>query len=361
MIPVVMSGGSGTRLWPLSRKNKPKQFLPLFGDQSLFQETITRLSGVDDLEPPIIICNEEHRFMVAEHLHELDITNAAIILEPCARNTAPAITVAAIQAQQSGNDPVLLVLSADHVIQDIRAFHKAIEAAKLQAEQGYIVTFGIVPTEAHTGYGYIKAQEKNKISKVAAFVEKPDKQTAQTYIESGNYYWNSGMFMSKASTVIGELEKFAPDILSSCLQAVGHAIKDLDFLRLEEASFSASPSGSIDYAVMEKTDNAVVIPLDAGWSDVGSWASLAEVQPHDNNNNVAIGDVLMQDVNNAYIHSDSRLVTVLGVDNIVVVETPDAVLVTSKDQAENIKSIVEELVRNNRNEVTTHRKCHDVS
>ncbi|PHS69264.1 MAG: mannose-1-phosphate guanylyltransferase/mannose-6-phosphate isomerase [Methylophaga sp.] len=358
MIPVIMSGGSGTRLWPLSRKNKPKQFLALLGEHSLFQETIIRLANIDGLEAPIVICNEDHRFMVAEHLHELAITDAKILLEPYARNTAPAIAVAAIQAQQTGNDPILLVLAADHVIRDNAAFHQAIEQAKLQAEQGYIVTFGIVPTVAHTGYGYIKAQEKNKTSSVEAFVEKPDQETAKAYVESGNYYWNSGMFMCKASTMLEELEHFAPEMLSSCHQAVVDSVEDLDFIRLGKDSFAACPSDSIDYVVMEKTDKAVVIPLDAGWSDVGSWASLWETHAHDENNNVTVGDVIIQDVNNSYIHSDSRLVTVLGVDDVVVIETPDAVLVTSKEKAENIKSVVEALIKKDRNEATTHRKCY---
>jgi mannose-1-phosphate guanylyltransferase len=356
MIPVIMSGGSGTRLWPLSRKNKPKQFLTLFGDNSLFQDTLTRLIGVNDLEPPIIVCNEDHRFMVAEQLQEIDIQNADIVLEPCARNTAPAIVLAALQAQQNGDDPILLVLAADHVIQDISVFHDAIAEAKIQAEQGYLVTFGIVPSMAHTGYGYIEAQEKNKTSKVKAFVEKPDAETAQIYVESGNYYWNSGMFMFKASTVLSELESFAPDMLSSCQQALAKSARDLDFIRMDKQSFEASPSDSFDYAVMEKTDKAVVIPLDAGWSDVGSWSSLWENNTQDDDNNVLVGDVIVQDVDNSYIHSEHRLVSVLGLDNIVVVETPDVVMVARKEQAENVKTIVDNLKKQQRDEGTMHRK-----
>jgi len=356
MIPVIMSGGSGTRLWPLSRKNKPKQFLTLFGDKSLFQETLTRLAGINDLESPIIVCNEDHRFMVAEQLQEIDIQNADVVLEPCARNTAPAIALAALQAQQAGNDSILLVLAADHVIQNVSDFHKAISEAKIQAEQGYLVTFGIVPAKAHTGYGYIEAQEKNKISKVNAFVEKPDLETAQAYIESGNYYWNSGMFMFKASTVLKELERFAPDMLISCQQALSKSVEDLDFIRMDKKSFEACPSDSLDYAVMEKTDKAVVIPLNTGWSDVGSWSSLWEINDQDNDNNVLIGDVIVQNVDNSYIHSDHRLVSVLGLDNIVVVETPDVVMVANKNQAENVKAIVDNLKNRQRDEATMHRK-----
>ncbi|PCH62030.1 MAG: mannose-1-phosphate guanylyltransferase/mannose-6-phosphate isomerase, partial [Gammaproteobacteria bacterium] len=318
MIPVIMSGGSGTRLWPLSRKNKPKQFLNLFGDNSLFQDTLTRLSGVEMLEAPIIVCNEDHRFMVAEQLQEKGIDNAEIVLEPSARNTAPAIALAALQAQQRGDDPILLILAADHVIQDIPAFHQAISAANSEAQHGHLVTFGIIPTEPHTGYGYIEAQDKNSPSKVNAFVEKPDVDTAQAYVDAGNFYWNSGMFMFKASTVINELKRLAPEILAACEQALSNAVHDLDFIRVDKEQFSECPSDSFDYAVMEKTDKAVVIPLAAGWSDVGSWSSLWETHSQDADNNVLIGDVTIQDVNNSYIHSEHRLVTVMGLDNVVV-------------------------------------------
>ncbi|MBL1321883.1 MAG: mannose-1-phosphate guanylyltransferase/mannose-6-phosphate isomerase [Methylophaga sp.] len=356
MIPVIMSGGSGTRLWPLSRKNKPKQFLNLFGTSSLFQNTLTRLEGVPSLDAPIIVCNNEHRFMVAEQLHEINSNNATIILEPCARNTAPAIVVAALQAQSNGKDPLLLVLAADHVIHEQAAFHQAIVKAKTAAEQGKLVTFGIIPTSAHTGFGYIEAQEKNMISKVKGFVEKPDSETAKRYVDSGNYYWNSGMFMFKASTIIEELERLAPDILLSCQQALTQSKTDLDFIRLDKKEFETCPSDSLDYAVMEKTDKAVVIPLNAGWSDVGSWSSLWENHNKDQDNNVSIGDVTLENVTNSYIHSEHRLVSVLGLDNIIIVETPDVVMVASKDQAENIKIVVEQLQKQNRDEATMHRK-----
>ena len=356
MIPVIMSGGSGTRLWPLSRKNKPKQFLNLFGDNSLFQDTLTRLLGVKALETPIIVCNEDHRFMVAEQLQEKGIDNAEIVLEPSARNTAPAIALAALQAQQRGADPILLILAADHVIQDIPAFHRAIAAANSEAQYGHLVTFGIIPTKPHTGYGYIEAQDKNSPSKVNAFVEKPDVDTAQKYVDAGNFYWNSGMFMFKASTVIDELKRLAPEILAACQQALSNAVHDLDFIRVDKEQFHACPSDSFDYAVMEKTDKAVVIPLAAGWSDVGSWSSLWETHSHDADNNVLIGDVTIQDVNNSYIHSEHRLVTVMGLDNVVVVETADAVMVADKQQAENVKKIVETLMQQQRTEATLHRK-----
>ena len=356
MIPVIMSGGSGTRLWPLSRKNKPKQFLNLFGETSLFQETLNRLVGVGELDAPIIVCNDDHRFMVAEQLQEITIENATIILEPCARNTAPAIAVAALQAHIQGDDPLILVLAADHVIHEQHIFHKAIEQAKIAAERGKLVTFGIIPTSAHTGFGYIEAQEKDKTSNVTAFVEKPDAETAQGYLDSGNYYWNSGMFMFKASTIITELERFAPDMLSSCQQALAESKTDLDFVRLDKQQFEKCPSDSLDYAVMEKTDKAVVIPLDAGWSDVGSWPSLWENHDKDQDNNVSMGDVTLDNVTNSYIHSEHRLVSVLGVDNLIVVETPDVVMVASKEQAENIKLVVEKLNKANRDEGTVHRK-----
>ena len=356
MIPVIMSGGSGTRLWPLSRKNKPKQFLNLFGESSLFQNTLIRLEGVAELEAPIIVCNDDHRFMVAEQLQEIAIENAAIILEPCARNTAPAIVVAALQAQISGDDPVMLVLAADHIIHDQQAFHTAILQAKAAAEKGKLVTFGIIPTHAHTGFGYIEAQDKSVASKVTAFVEKPDLDTAQGYIDSGNYYWNSGMFMFKASTILNEIEHFPPDMLMQCQQALAQSKTDLDFIRLDKESFESCPSDSLDYAVMEKTDKAVVIPLNAGWSDVGSWPSLWENHEKDQQNNVSIGDVTLENVTNSYVHSEHRLVSVLGVDNIIIVETPDVVMVASKEQAENIKCVVEKLKKANRDEGTLHRK-----
>ena len=358
MIPVILSGGSGSRLWPLSRKNKPKQFLTLFNDSSMFQSTLTRLNGLDSLEAPLIVCNNEHRFMVAEQLQEIGLEANGIILEPCARNTAPAIALAALKAMDKGEDPLLLILAADHLISDVTAFHKAIEQAQKLAEQDKLVTFGIQPQSAHTGYGYIEAEEKSKPSSVKRFIEKPDLGTAESYLSAGNFFWNSGMFLFKASAYIKELARFSPEMLSSCKQSLEKAVIDLDFVRVDPELFEQSPSDSIDYAVMEKTDKAMVVPLDAGWSDVGSWSSLWEAFTRDDDQNVLIGDVLVENVHNAYIHSENRLVTVLGLDDVIVVETHDAVMVAHKDQAQKVKTIVEELTRQNRKEVITHRKCY---
>lgn len=358
MIPVIISGGTGTRLWPLSRKNKPKQFLSLFGEFSLFQNTLTRLTGLEGVSPPLIVCNTDHRFMVAEQLQEIDLAAKDIILEPCARNTAPAIALAALKALENDNDPLLLVLAADHVIQNVSAFHLAIEQAKELAEQDKLVTFGIQPQSAHTGYGYIEAVENDRPSEVKRFIEKPDLATAESYLAAGNFFWNSGMFLFKASTYINELQKYSPEMVNTCKAALEKSLTDLDFIRVDTEAFEQSPSDSIDYAVMEKTAKAMVVPLDAGWSDVGSWSSLWETFPQDENNNVLIGDVIIDSVHNSYIHSENRLVTVLGLDDVVVVETHDAIMVAHKDQAQNVKNIVEALSQQDRKEVHTHRKCY---
>lgn len=358
MIPVIMSGGSGTRLWPLSRKHKPKQFLALFGDNTMFQETLERLTGLAELQSPIVVCNHDHRFMVAEQLQGLNANHPTIILEPFGKNTAPALAIAALQAMANGEDPILLVLAADHVISDIPAFHQAIALAKKEAEKDLLVTFGIVPTSPNTGYGYIQADDKNTVSTVKAFVEKPDLETAIAYVASGNYYWNSGMFMFKASSLIAELEQYSPDILNSCRDALAKGKTDLDFIRLDSDAFEDCPSDSIDYAVMEHTDKAVVVPLDAGWNDVGSWSSLWECAEQDDNSNVVQGDVMLQGVKNSYIHSEHRLVSVLGLEDIVVVETADAVMVASKDSAQNVKDIVSRLNKAKRPEAESHRLCY---
>lgn len=358
MIPVVMSGGSGTRLWPLSRKHKPKQFLALFGEQTMFQQTLLRLRGINNLMSPIVVCSDEHRFMVAEQLNELNIESPTIILEPVGRDTAPALTIAALQAEKNGDDPILLVLAADHVIRDLASFHHAVDRARVEAEKGHLVTFGIVPTHPETGYGYIEAHEKGKVTHVKAFVEKPDSDTAITYVDSGNFYWNSGMFMFKASTLLAELEMYSPDILNSCRAALDLATQDLDFIRLQRDSFEACCAISIDYALMEKTKNAVVVPLDAEWSDVGSWSSLWECEEHTEGNNVTRGDVLLDDVSNSYIRSESRLVTVSGLDNVVVVETADAVMVASKEKTQDLKTLVKRLSESGRSEADNHRFCY---
>lgn len=359
MIPVIMSGGSGTRLWPLSRKHKPKQFIALFGDNTMFQDTLSRLKGIENLQTPIVVCGNDHRrFMVAEQLHELNIDSPDIILEPIGRNTAPALAIAALHATAKNEDPILLVLAADHVIENIPAFHQAVSIAKEQVDAGKLVTFGIVPTSPNTGYGYIQAGEKNVVSNVKAFVEKPDLQNATRYVASGDYYWNSGMFMFKASALIAELERYAPDILVSCRNALAKAGNDLDFIRLDTDTFTACPADSIDCAVMERTDNAVVVPLDAGWSDVGSWSSLWECAQQDSDNNALKGDVMVDEVSNSYIHSEHRLVSVSGLDNIVVVETADAVMVASNGSTQNVKNIVNRLKKENRREAENHRLCY---
>ena len=296
IIPVILSGGSGTRLWPLSRKEYPKQYLPLVGNNTMLQETILRLEGLDNLADPIIICNADHRFLVAEQCQQIDIKNPTILLEPIGRNTAPAIAAAALQSLKNSDDAVLLVLSADHVIQDIEALHAAINIASKQAQSGKLATFGIVPTDANTGYGYIKSS-KDSIDgayKVEKFVEKPDLKTAQSYLEQGNYLWNSGMFMFKATTLVDELTTHSPDIIKPVSNAIDNATQDLDFIRLDKQAFESSPSDSIDYALMEKSDNVVVVPLDAQWNDIGAWPALYDIGTKDSQGNVIKGDVITQ-------------------------------------------------------------------
>jgi len=360
IIPIILSGGSGTRLWPLSRKHYPKQYLPLAGDNTMLQETILRLSGLDNLADPIIICNADHRFLVAEQCQQIDIKNPIILLEPVGRNTAPAIAAAALQSINGSDDTVLLVLSADHVIQDVDAFHKAINIANQQAQSGKLATFGIVPTDANTGYGYIKSSKENDngAHKVEEFVEKPDLKTAEFYLEQGSYLWNSGMFMFQARSFIGELATHAPNIVTSVNNAVNNAVQDLDFIRLEKQAFESSPSDSIDYALMEKSNNVVVIPLDAQWNDIGSWSALYDIGTKDNNGNVVKGDVIIQDTTNTYINANHHMVAVIGVNNLIVVDTPDATFIATQDKAQEVKSIVESLQTNGRDEGDTHRKVY---
>jgi len=360
IIPVILSGGSGTRLWPLSRKEYPKQYLPLAGDNTMLQETILRLSGLENLADPIIVCNADHRFLVAEQCQQIDIKNPTILLEPVGRNTAPAIAAAALQSLKISDDVVLLVLSADHVIQDIEAFHAAINIASQQAKGGKLATFGIVPTDANTGYGYIKSSEENigGTYKVEEFIEKPDLKTAESYLEQGNYLWNSGMFMFKASTLIDELNTHSPDIIKSVNDAVNNAKQDLDFIRLDKQAFESSPSDSIDYALMEKSDNVVVVPLDAQWNDIGAWSALHDIGAKDANGNVIKGDVIAQDTTNTYINANHHMVTTIGVDNLIVVDTPDATFVATQDKAQEVKSIVESLQARGRCEGAAHRKVY---
>ena len=388
IIPVILSGGSGSRLWPLSRELYPKQLLPLVSDRTMLQETVTRLEGLPGLGQPMVICNEQHRFMVAEQLRQVGADQATILLEPVGRNTAPAVALAALQAGAGGEDPLLLVLPADHVIRDAAAFRAAAQAGAALAEGGKLVTFGIVPDKAETGYGYIRAGEplegrgleaggwgllqgsdtldpgsgtrdpKAAAYAVAAFVEKPDLATAERYVAAGDYYWNSGMFLFRASVYLEELGRFAPAMLAACRKALETAQQDLDFIRLDAAAFAACPADSIDYAVMEKTAAAAVIPLAAGWSDVGSWSALWEVAQADAAGNVLVGDVLAADSRNSYLHASSRMLATVGIADLVVVETADAVLVAGKDRVQDVKKIVEQLKRDGRGEALLHRKVN---
>ncbi len=362
MIPVILSGGSGSRLWPLSRESYPKQFLPLTSEQSMLCETLQRLDGVDNLSKPIVVCNEQHRFLVAEQLRGMQVLPHSIVLEPEGRNTAPAVAIAALAIMEQGEDALMLVLPADHVIEDISAFHQTLAVARQSAEQGKLVTFGIVPTAPETGYGYIKSNqtydalaELNAVP-VAQFVEKPDMATAESYVASGDYFWNSGMFLFKASCFLSELEQQAPEMLNLCRQAFSGATHDMDFVRLDNEAFISIKADSIDYAVMEKTDKAVVVPLNAGWNDIGSWSALSDVSNKDEQSNVVSGDVLIESSQNCYVRSEHRLVAALGVQDQVIIETADAVLVASTDKAQEVKRIVERLKLDERSERLHHRR-----
>lgn len=380
IVPVILAGGTGSRLWPLSRELHPKQFLALVNSNTILQDTVLRTRGITGIAAPQIICNEEHRFMVAEQVRQTGINPAAIILEPFGRNTAPAIAVAAMEAIANGQNPILLILPADHFIKNVDAFQRAIDIARSYAAAGKLVTFGILPETPETGYGYIRAEKstlslsavsfaenranpgnaKNDASvhTVAAFVEKPDRSTAERYLASGDYFWNSGMFMFTALRYLEELEKFEPEMFAACRAAHGDSIRDMDFSRLSEEAFSACPGNSIDYAVMEKTKDAVVVTLDAGWSDIGSWKALWEIGDRDKSGNVIKGDVLMHESRNCLIVAESRLVTAVGLEDHVVVETADAVLVASKDHVQDVKVIVNQLHSRKRQETLTHRKVY---
>ncbi|EMM3426575.1 mannose-1-phosphate guanylyltransferase/mannose-6-phosphate isomerase [Klebsiella aerogenes] len=362
ILPVIMAGGSGSRLWPMSRELYPKQFLRLSGSQSMLQETITRLEGLA-VQSPLIICNEQHRFLAAEQLRQIQKLSNNILLEPVGRNTAPAIALAALSAINDGSDPLLLVLAADHVIDDVDAFHEAIKNAIPHAENGKLVTFGIVPTGIETGYGYIQRGDQSdgqRAYEVLRFVEKPNFETAKDYIATGEYYWNSGMFLFKAKRYLDELSKFRPDILDICRDAIGEQKKDVtqDFIRIEKDTFSLCADESIDYAVMEKTDDAVVIPLDAGWNDVGSWSALWEVHDKDDNNNVLSGDIFSYNTSNCYINTEETFVAAIGVENLVIINTKDAVLVINKSEVQDVKKVVEYLKSNKRREYRVHRESY---
>jgi mannose-1-phosphate guanylyltransferase/mannose-6-phosphate isomerase len=359
LTPVILSGGSGTRLWPLSRKSHPKQLLPLLNKTSLLQDTINRLEGLKCIEQPVVICNEEYRFMVAEQVHSTSIGAKAIILEPVGRNTAPAIALAAFNETETNEDSVLLVLPADHDIKNIKDFHVAIETGLEQALNGHFVTFGILPDKPETGYGYIKAASNVGINVVAAiekFVEKPDLDTAIKYLDEGGYYWNSGMFMFRASEYLKALNEFAPEIFVASKKAFDAAQRDMDFTRVGIEEFKKCPSDSIDYAVMEKVNNAVVIPVDIGWSDVGSWSALHEIGLMDEDKNIFIGDTRCVMTKNSYVRAEHKLVTTLGIENLIVVDTDDALLVAHKDHVQDIKIIVESLANENRDEVVWHKR-----
>lgn len=371
ILPVILAGGSGSRLWPLSRELYPKQFLNIAGEQSMLQQTLLRLQGLEanlsnvECAAPFIICNEEHRFIAAEQARSANIAHSGIMLEPVGRNTAPAIALAALQAlnhtsgnQQNESDPILLVLAADHHIAKTAEFQKTVVRGVEYAKQGKLVTFGITPNAPETGYGYIKQGEPLSYHAFAieCFVEKPDLATAEQYISSGQYLWNSGMFMFKASRYLEELAKHHPQILEACRRSLEKQITDLDFIRIDAEAFQSSPSDSIDYAVMEKTSDAAVIPMDVGWNDIGSWSAIWDVSDKDEHNNVIEGDVLTVDSQHNYIHAENKLVATVGVENLIIVETKDAILVANKDKVQDVKSIVSQLNQADRTEHVHHRE-----
>ncbi len=361
ILPVIMAGGSGTRLWPLSRELHPKQFLPLAGEQSMLQDTVARLHGLP-VATPLVICNESHRFLVAEQLRQLGALGRNVLLEPAGRNTAPAVALAALHAMRDGADPLLLVLAADHVIRDVPAFQAAVRTAAPLAEAGQLVTFGIVPTAPETGYGYIHqgapVGTPTAGYRVAAFVEKPARALAEQYLASGQYLWNSGMFLLRASRYLSELGQHRHDILAACRAAMAQPQTDLDFVRVDAATFAACPAESIDYAVMEKTDAAVVVPMNAGWSDVGAFAALWEVLPKDADGNVQRGDVLAHDSHNNLLLSENALVATVGLHDTVVVQTKDAVLVAPRERVQEVKAIVAQLKSSGRHEHQLHRQVY---
>ncbi len=359
IIPVVMAGGNGSRLWPMSRVLYPKQFLKLDGNNTMLQQTVLRLNGLNT-QAPLVICNEEHRFLVAEQLREINKLSQNIILEPVGRNTAPAVALAALTAIQQGQDPLLLVLAADHVIRDEESFRQTVKKAIPLAQENRLVTFGIVPHSPETGYGYIR--RGNAITdasfEVAQFVEKPDLKTAESYLASGEFYWNSGMFLFKASQYLAELEKFRPDIYSACQQALADAQFDLDFVRVNRDVFMQCPDDSIDYAVMEKTESAAVVAMDASWNDVGAWSSLWEISAKDEKGNVHKGDVISIDSEQNYIVSEKSLVATIGIKDLVIIQTADAVLVAKKDQVQDVKKVVDQIKSQGRQEHHTHRDVY---
>tara|TARA_Y100001968_G_C19426872_1_gene754872 strand:+ start:1212 stop:2681 length:1470 start_codon:yes stop_codon:yes gene_type:complete len=365
LIPVILCGGTGSRLWPLSRASYPKQYWDLYGEsqESLLQQTQKRLDGLKGILDPILICHEDHRFVVAEQMREIDVEPNAIMLEPVRRNTAPAICIAALKATELGKDPLLLVLSADHVIRDESEFLRVVEAGYKNAEEGELITFGIVPTKPETGYGYIEASEELKEKElnpipISRFIEKPNKEEANKYLLDSHFTWNSGIFLFKASTILRELENYVPNLVSSCRAAIEDEIPDLDFFRIEREAFSKCPNISIDVAVMERTNLGAVLPLKTGWSDIGSWGALWETAKKDEHGNAMRGKVMSMDCKNCYLRSEQRLVVGIGVENLIVVETDDAVLVVEKSHDQSIKKIVNQLEKNGSPEATAHRKIY---
>lgn len=358
IVPVILSGGSGTRLWPISRALHPKQFISLINESTLFQDTILRLPK--NTFDPLIVCSEEHRFLAAEQLREIEKNSSGIILEPFAKNTAPAITLAALHLIESHPDCTLLILPADHFIEDIDKFHNAIDIAFIQADKGKLVAFGVEPSKANSGYGYIEVDFTDKVDfyDINSFKEKPDLNIAQSYIDEGNYFWNSGIFMFKASTYLEEIKKFEPEILSVCKKTISLKHKDFDFIRIDDNSFKKCPIKSIDYAVMEKTDNSIVVPLETSWTDLGSWESLWEFKYKDIEGNVANGDVILDEVKNCYVSSNNRLVAAIGLNNLFVIDTEDTLLVADKNYLHKIKLTVDKLNKNSRKESSYNKKVY---
>jgi len=361
LVPVILAGGSGSRLWPLSRSIYPKQFLPLVSNLTLFQETVLRAQSIPHSKSPVVICHHEHRFLVAEQLKKIGVTGATIMLEPAGKNTAPAAAIAALYCLRRYQDSPLLVMPADHLIPDVESFIKAVDDAVLSGQAGYLVTLGVKPLRAETGYGYIRAANQidgTKSFKVTEFVEKPDVKTAEAYLASQQYYWNSGLFVFQPSTFLTELKSYAPVIFEHCERAIDTITTDLDFIRLNEKTMSSCPADSIDYAVMEHTQRAVVVPFNAGWSDAGSWASLLEIQPQDEHGCVTHGDVITEKVKNSYLRAESRLLAAVGVSDHIVVETADAVLVAHKDYAQSLKDLVDRLKQQKRRETQSHCRVY---
>lgn len=370
IIPVILAGGSGTRLWPLSRELYPKQLLPFVDDKTMLQNTVLRIMHFKGVQDPIIICNEKHRFMVAEQLRKIHIKPFAIFLEPVGRNTAPAVAIAALKALSSKKDSVLLILPADHNIDNIAKFHEAVRIGEQFARKNNLITFGVIPDAPETGYGYIKkgkkiiaasgdvSLKKPEAVTIDEFVEKPDLETAEKYITSGNYCWNSGMFMFRASRIMEELKQYVPDIVDACEKSFYLGKEDLDFFRLDPASFESSPGDSIDCAVMERTDQGVMVPFQAGWNDLGSWEALWSVGEKDESGNVIHGDVIVHDVKESLLHASNRLIAAVGLENHIIVETADAVLILPMDRAQDIKILVNTLKTGQREEARSHRKVY---